>query len=191
MMATGSRRARTAIRSGRWPSSSKRSTRATGGGRSQETARATIITRSIAPPDPAPARLRLILLTIVDGWGWCRLRPSAIASMPTRWLRDGCEMAARWLRDGCERVARVLYTRRRVKERRVCASTRVISPAPGAPQRERPRPRRRAVSAWLVGHPVSEAELHHNSFDLLRLVFALLVIVSHAYPLSGHSASEP
>jgi peptidoglycan/LPS O-acetylase OafA/YrhL len=45
--------------------------------------------------------------------------------------------------------------------------------------------------AWLVGHPATEAELHRNSFDLLRLAFALLVIVSHAYSLSGHGASEP
>jgi peptidoglycan/LPS O-acetylase OafA/YrhL len=71
----------------------------------------------------------------------------------------------------------------------VSASTRV-TPVPVAPQLDSLRPRWRGLLAWLVGLPATEAELHRNSFDLLRLALALLVIVSHAYPLSGQNASE-
>jgi peptidoglycan/LPS O-acetylase OafA/YrhL len=72
----------------------------------------------------------------------------------------------------------------------VPAATRLTPISVALPQQS-PRPGWRVALAWLIGHPATDAELHRNSFDLLRLALALLVIVSHAYPLAGQSASEP
>src|SRR5258706_5139456 len=97
-----------------------------------------------------------------------------------------CALPSVLLRYGC---ARHVYWQASIGAPRVSASTRV-TPVPVAPQLDSLRPRWRGFLAWLVGHPATEAELHRNSFDLLRLALALLVIVSHAYPLSGQNASE-
>ncbi len=42
------------------------------------------------------------------------------------------------------------------------------------------------TQAWLIGSTVSDEDLRTNSVDALRLGLAILVILSHAYPLSGH-----
>src|SRR4051812_35296360 len=35
------------------------------------------------------------------------------------------------------------------------------------------------------------AEIRRNNFDFLRFCFAVLVILSHSYPLTGNTAAEP
>lgn len=39
---------------------------------------------------------------------------------------------------------------------------------------------------WIVGRAVDDADLRHNSVDAVRLGLALLVVFSHAFPLSGN-----
>lgn len=46
------------------------------------------------------------------------------------------------------------------------------------------------TQAWLIGSTVSDKDLRTNSVDALRLGLAVLVILSHAYPLSGR-LNEP
>lgn len=43
---------------------------------------------------------------------------------------------------------------------------------------------------WAFGRPISDEDLRRNSVDALRLGLALLVVFSHAYPLSGN-LTEP